>query len=109
MTEIAKLRAGFVRLAIAACLSAAAAGQPPAAYAAPQNQPEISTREEKATFTSHVNLVMVPVVVRDKQGRAVEGLTKESFRLFDKGKLQEIERFTVERPAAIARAPPVPE
>jgi len=77
------------------------AGQPPAVPTAPQSQPEITIREEKATFTSHVNLVMVPVVVRDKQGRAVEGLTKESFRLFDKGKLQEIDRFTVERPGSV--------
>lgn len=52
---------------------------------------------------------MVPVVVRHKQGRIVEGLTRESFRLFDKGKLQEIERFTVERPGEIVGAPPVPE
>jgi len=102
MSEIAKLRACFVRLAMGACLAAAAcslgAGQEPAAPAAPQNQPEISTHEEKATFTTRVNLVMVPVVVRDKQGRVVAGLTKESFRLFDKGKLQDIERFTVEKP-----------
>jgi VWFA-related protein len=110
MSENAKPRVCFVRLAIAACLAAAAcAGQTPDASATPQNQPEISTREEKATFTSHVNLVMVPVVVRDKQGRVVEGLTKESFRLFDKGKLQEIERFAVERPGALASNPPTPE
>ncbi len=50
---------------------------------------------------------MVPVVVRDKQGRIVEGLTKESFRLFDKGKLQEIERFTVEKPGSTP-APSIP-
>jgi VWFA-related protein len=101
MSETAKPCAGFVRLAIAACLAAAAsAGQPPAASPPPKDQPEVSIREEKATFTSHVNLVMVPVVVRDKQGHLVEGLTKESFRLFDKGKLQEIDRFTVEKPGS---------
>jgi len=33
-----------------------------------QNQPAGAPREEHATFTSRVNLVMVPVVVRDKQG-----------------------------------------
>jgi ABC-type glycerol-3-phosphate transport system substrate-binding protein len=72
MSENAKPRVCFVRLAIAACLAAAAcAGQTPDASATPQNQPEISTREEKATFTSHVNLVMVPVVVRDKQGHPI--------------------------------------
>jgi VWFA-related protein len=101
MTEIAKRRAGFVRLAMAGCLSAAAcAGQPPAASLAPKDQPEISAREEKATFTSRVNLVMVPVVVRDRQGRAVAGLTKDQFHLFDNEKLQEISRFTVEKPGS---------
>jgi VWFA-related protein len=109
MSGTAKPRVYFVRLAIAACLSAAAcAGQPPAVSAEPPDQPEVSTREEKATFTAHVNLVTVPVVVRDKQGHIVAGLTKESFRLFDKGKPQEIERFTVERPGA-AGTPPAPE
>ena len=102
MSEYAKPRVCFVRLAIAACLAAAAcAGQTPDASATPQNQPEISTREEKATFTSHVNLVMVPVVVRDKQGHPIGDLTKESFRLFDKGKQQEIDRFTVEKPGSV--------
>jgi len=110
MSEIAKPRVYCVRLAIAACLSAAAcAGQSPAASAEPPDQPEVSAREEKATFTAHVNLVMVPVVVRDKQGHIVAGLTKESFRLFDKGKPQEIERFAVERPGASASAPASPE
>ncbi len=114
MAVISQRRACFVRLAMGAYLAAAAwspaAGQPPAAPSAPQSQPEISIREEKATFTSHVNLVMVPVVVRDKQGQLVGGLTKESFRLFDKGKLQEIERFTVERPGSRpAPAQPVAE
>ena len=86
---------------MAGCLSAAAcAGQPPAASLAPKDQPEISAREEKATFTSRVNLVMVPVVVRDRQGRAVAGLTKDQFHLFDNGKLQEISRFTVEKPGS---------
>ena len=39
------------------------------------------------------NLVMVKVVVRDAKGRAVAGLRKEDFRLFDGGKPQEITRF----------------
>jgi VWFA-related protein len=104
MPEIAKPRSRFVRLAMGAYLAAIAgplvSGQQPAAPAAPQNQPEISTREEHATFTSHVNLVMVPVVVRDKQGKVVAGLTRDQFRLFDKGKPQEISRFTVEKPGS---------
>jgi VWFA-related protein len=78
----------------------AAAAQDPAGQA-PQNQAEMSQRDEPATFQAHVNLVMVPVVVRDRQGRAVDGLRQQDFQLFDKGKPQEITRFSVEkRPAS---------
>jgi len=110
MAVFAEPRGRVVRLAVAVCLAAwtgaPGRGQEPAAAAGPQNQPEISTHEERATFTSHVSLVMVPVVVRDKQGKAVGGLTKEQFRLLDKGKPQEISRFAVERPGAeTPRAP----
>jgi len=90
---------GGVRLAMAVFLIVAQRGLAQApGVAPPAGEPEISTAEEKATFTSHVNLVLVPVVVRDKLGKVVAGLTKEQFRLFDKGKPQEIERFAVETP-----------
>jgi len=36
------------------------------------------------------NLVMVPVSVTDQQGQAVQGLTKNDFRLLEEGKQQEI-------------------
>ena len=61
------------------------------------SQNEISQHDEVATFQAHVNLVMVPVVVRDRQGRAVGSLSKQDFQLFDKGKPQGITRFTVEK------------
>src|SRR6266542_2273736 len=60
-------------------------------------QPEMSTKEEAATFKARVNLVLVPVVVRDKAGRAVGTLEKPDFQLFDKGKPQVVTRFTVEK------------
>jgi VWFA-related protein len=41
--------------------------------------------------------VVVPVVVRDRKGRAIGNLTKEDFQLFDKGKLQSISRFSMEK------------
>jgi VWFA-related protein len=83
---------------------------PPQAPANP-NAPEMNTRDETApAFQSHVTLVMVPVVVRDIHGVAVDNLTKASFQLFDKGKPQEISRFSMEKtggkPPLIANATP---
>jgi len=77
---------GMQRWALTLCLISAAAAQT-----------EISQKDEPVTFQSHVNLVMVPVVVRDKAGRAIGNLEKKDFLLFDKGKPQQISRFTVEK------------
>ena len=58
----------------------------------------MNTRQDtSATFKSHVNLVLVPVVARDVHGNAVGNLTKENFLLYDKGKPQEITRFALEK------------
>src|ERR1700722_20167414 len=75
----------FVCLFIASSLTA---GQ--------RDQPEITQQQAPATFSSKVNLVSVPVVVRDSKGRAVGNLRQEDFRLFDKGKPQVITRFAVQ-------------
>ena len=57
----------------------------------------MSTRDEAAVFRARVNLVVVPVVVRDRKGNAVGNLKQEDFQLFDKGKPQYIARFSMER------------
>ena len=45
----------------------------------------------------NVDKVLVPVVVRDKQGRAVDGLTVEDFQVFDNDKPHPISALTVEK------------
>src|SRR5271155_4576938 len=71
------------------------------------NTGEVDTRDESVVFKSKVTLVMVPVVVHDWNGKAVDTLGKEDFQLFDKGKPQVIVKFSVEKPggAVISRAP----
>jgi len=74
----------------------------PEADADDRNAPELTSQETPATFKGGVNLVLVPVVVRDRQDHPVGSLNKENFQLFDKGKPQVISRFSVEKSGAAA-------
>lgn len=56
----------------------------------------MTSHDAAPTFSSKVNLVLVPVVVRNGEGKAIGNLTKEDFRVFDKNKPQVIARFSVE-------------
>jgi VWFA-related protein len=69
----------------------------------PQTTAEMAQHDSPVTFSTAVNLVLVPVVVRDAKGIAVGNLTKDDFQLFDKGKVQTIVRFSIDK----AEAPPV--
>jgi VWFA-related protein len=74
------------------------ASQVPAPPAAEdKNATEVASHETQATFKARVNLVLVPVVVRDAQGRAIGSLKKEDFQLFDKSKPQFISKFSIEK------------
>jgi VWFA-related protein len=90
----------YLALGIAAVASAQTETQ---TQQASVNAPETVTKEQPATFRTGVNLVMVPVVVRDKKGLAVGGLQQEDFQLFDKGKPQVITRFTVEKSGVVIK------
>jgi len=67
-----------------------------------KNAPELSSHDSPTTFSSKVNLVMVPVVIRDRAGKPIGTLHQEDFALFDKGKPQVISRFSVESAARAA-------
>jgi VWFA-related protein len=70
------------------------AAQPPSQVSAPS---EVSTQEESVIFKSRVNLVLVPVVVRDKGGKIIDNLRQQDFQLLDKGKPQVITKFSIEK------------
>ncbi len=87
--------------------------QPAPTQQPPKTSAEMTTRDEPAMFKARVNLVTVPVVVRDKAGKAVGNLKQEDFQLTDKGKPQYIARFSMETAAgrlsrATGRSSPKP-
>ena len=67
-----------------------------AAVAAQTQTGEVTSRDEAPTFQSSVNLVRVPVLVRDKAGHTVGGLHQNDFHLTDLGKPQEIAQFALQ-------------
>jgi Ca-activated chloride channel homolog len=63
---------------------------PPAWKAKPTPTPTPPPPEQIEVIRTTSNLVMVPVSVTDRDGQAVQGLTKDDFRLQEEGKQQEI-------------------
>src|ERR1035437_4118978 len=99
------IRSGYCARALiifGACAAWSQTAPPPPQTPPPtpaKSQAEMATHDEPALFKARVNLVMVPVVVRDRQGKAVGTLKQEDFQLFDKGKPQYIARFSMEKAA----------
>jgi VWFA-related protein len=78
-------------LAVALAQAQSAATSPPPSTAPP-------------LFKTHVDLVTVPVVIRDNKGHAVGTFKQEDFQLFDRGKPQEIVKFSVEKSVTVGAA-----
>ena len=72
--------------------------------AAAQDAPLPQTSPAKLRVTTR--LVQLDVLVTDKQGRPVSGLTKDDFALYENGKPQTIATFSYTQPQTDAAAPP---
>ena len=59
---------------------------------APRNQ--INPKEDLYTISISTNLVQIPVMVKDKQGRRVDGLLPQDFTVLENGKAQKLTFFT---------------
>jgi len=81
---------------LAETITASAPQPPPVVKMAPTEPLVANVREATGRMQLRVDLVLVPVVVRDRSGRAVGNLTQDDFQLFDKGKRQAITSFTIE-------------
>jgi len=95
-------RAEVFRLALLALLMAGLAGA--GALAAQQAPPAASSAVLRVT----TRLVLVDVVVTDKNGQPVAGLTRDDFALLDNGKPQRVGVFSFEQPATRAAQTPAP-
>jgi VWFA-related protein len=66
--------------------------------------PAAPTQRSGSTFRSAVNLILVDVDVRDKNGQPIKGLKESDFEILEDGKPQEIRSFAFEEITAKAAA-----
>jgi VWFA-related protein len=105
-TDVRRIPAAWTGLAVVSllgllCGGAQAAPAPPAAKAAktaktaakPAAAPPADDAQELFVETVNVNVVNVDVYVTDKQGKRVNGLTKNDFELFEDGRPVAVTNF----------------
>ena len=66
----------------------------------------VAQNTSRDKFVARSELVLIPVIARDEQGRPVPGLSKDDFLIFDNGRPQEI--YTVDAPPVSRPAPERP-
>jgi VWFA-related protein len=75
-------------------------GQAPTPNPPAANAPSNASQNPGAVLRVRVDLVLVPVVVRDMNGQAVGSLRAEDFSLLDNNKPQQIVSFAIDKPAS---------
>jgi hypothetical protein len=94
-----------LRIAAAALLPAILCGQPAAA----PDEIRVSSRAYAAaspySIRVETKLVELNVAVRDWKGRAIAGLKREDFRIYDEGKEREIAAFSEQSAGGSAPSP----
>jgi len=97
----------FVLGLLLAGLPSAHAQAPPAQASPPTPASQTAASEQLRTFPGKVELVTVDVVVTDKKGDPVTGLTASDFAVEEEGVSQVVSSFeAVELPPAASEAPP---
>lgn len=102
----------FLLLAgIAAAASAQSGKSPRYSESVPTLEPDRRTErradrrqpEDEDTIRVDTDLIVVPTIVRDRNGRAVTDISKQEFRVFEDGKEQEIAYFEAgDQPVTVA-------
>jgi VWFA-related protein len=65
-----------------------------------------AARQDRPSFLSNTRLVELSVVVTDRDRKPVPGLTARDFQIFDDGKPQKVELFSVEGSSTATPVPP---
>src|SRR5215471_15762116 len=81
-------------------LAASGAALPQTVPVEPAAQPSVVLRASRQ--------VQVSVIVRDRHGEPVRNLKKENFQVYDNGKLQQINGFSMDSNALLPSAPALP-